>query len=298
MIAARITPKVVWLGLALNLGGWLVVHLPWRLGWTARQWVAESALRTVFLCTAYMLALLLNLEIAAEYRQTRWLRVAWLALAANAGISIVRMIIESGLFNLLQPGYTRSALFGLLQHLAIVPANGFLLLGLLTMWWAYHQVGLDFTIARRDYLVVGGMLALIVALLIFREGLSEARSPYLPGRWLQLFGLVLLCLSAAASFVLHRIAMQMDGGKLAIALRFLTLYTLVRGVLVLVQAGRRMALLDGQAASVFYPLLFDLCWQAVPWLAALAAVYRADLTVHAARELAQQRATKAALASI
>src|SRR5512145_1574864 len=107
MIAARITPKVVWFGLALNLCAYLAAHLPWWAGLTPRLRMTESAIRTVFLCLAYVLALWLNLEIAAEYRQTRWLRLAWLALAGNAGVSIVRMVIESSLFNLIWHDYTR-----------------------------------------------------------------------------------------------------------------------------------------------------------------------------------------------
>jgi hypothetical protein len=40
-----------------------------------------------------------------------------------------------------------------------------------------------------------------------------------------------------------------------------------------------------------------LSWQVAPWIVTLAAVYRAEITVHAARELEQQRAAKAVLAS-
>ncbi|MGH9766163.1 MAG: hypothetical protein ACREAB_01910 [Blastocatellia bacterium] len=298
MIAVRITPKVVWIGLALNLGAWLAAHLPWRAGLTPRLLVTEGAIRTGFLCLAYGLALALNLEIAAEYRQTRWLRVAWLALAGNAAVSIARIIVESSLLNLIWPGYTRGPLWGLLQHLAIVPANAFMLFGLLAMWWAYHQVGLGFTIEKRDYAAIAGILGLIVALVVFREGLSEARSPYVVSRWLQLSGLALLSLSAAASLVLHRMAMQMGGGKLAVALRFLTFYTLLRGVLVLIQAGQRMLLMEGQSPGVSYSIFIGLCWQSVPWIAALAAAYRAEMTVHAARELEQQRAAKTELVSV
>jgi len=297
MISARITPKVVWLGLSLNLCAWLAVHMPWWAGLTGHMWVTESAIKTGFLCFAYALALALNLEIAAEYRQTRWLRVAWLALAGNAGVSIIRIAVESSLFNLVWPGYTRNPLWGLLQHLAIVPANAFLLFGLLAMWWAYHQVGLGFSLEKRDYAAIGGILLLLVSLMVFREGLSQARSPYSLSRWLQLIGLALLSLSAAASLATHRMAMQMNGGKLAIALRLLTLYTLLRGVLVLVEAGQKMSLMDGQQASGSYSVFMMLCWQAVPWVATLAAVYRAELTIHAARELEQRRAAKAVLAS-
>jgi len=298
MITSRITPKVVWICLAVNLWAWLSVDLLWRTGAvSSRLWLAEGAIRTVCLSAAYLLALRLNLEIAAEYRQAPWLRVAWLALAGNAGVSVVRMLVESSVANLFWPGYTRSPLAGFLQHLAIVPANGFLLLGLLTMWWAYREVRLGFTIEKRDYVAIAGILLLILALMVFRAGLSEARSPYAVSRWLQLIGLALLLLSGAVSVVLHRMAMQMEGGKLAVALRFLAFYTLLRGLLVLIQAGRRMEILDGQSGNIFYPLLLDLCWQAVPWIVTLAAAYRAELTIHAARELAQQRAARAVPAS-
>jgi hypothetical protein len=297
MIAARITPKVVWFGLALNLCAWLAFHLPWRAGLTERHWVAESVIRTGFLCLAFGLALALNLEIAKEHRETRWLRFAWLALAGNAAISIVRILVESNLFNLIWPGYTRDPLWGLLRHLTIVPANAFLLLGLLAMGWAYHRVGLGFAVKKRDYAAIAGILGLLVALMFFHEGLSEARSPYMLSRWLQLIGLALLIFSAAASLATHRMAMQMGGGKLAVALRFLTLYTLLRGVLVLIQAGQRISLMDGQQPGVSYSIFMVLSWQVAPWIVALAAVYRAEMTVHAARELEQQRAAKAILAS-
>jgi len=51
------------------------------------------------------------------------------------------------------------------------------------------------------------------------------------------------------------------------------------------------------AANVIRGYFFELGWQAVLWLPALAAAYRTELTSHAARELARQRADKAALAS-
>jgi hypothetical protein len=297
MIAARITPKIVWFGLALNLCAWLACNMPWRAGLAARHWVAEGAIRTGFLCIAYGMALALNLEIAAEHRQTRWVRFAWLALAGNAAVSIVRIVVESSLFNLIWPGYTRGPLWGLLQHLAIAPANAFMLFGLLAMWWSYNRVGLGFAIEKRDYAAIAAVLGLFIGLMVFREGLSEARSPYAVSRWLQLIGLALLTFSAAASLATHRMAMQMGGGKLAVALRFLTLYTLLRAALVLLQASQRMALMEGQQSSGPYSVFMDLCWQAVPWIAALAAAYRAEMTVHAARELEHQRAAKAILAS-
>jgi hypothetical protein len=300
MNITRLTTKLLWMGLALSLSFRLSAHLAWQFGVSHKPgsgvWIVENALKTGLLCLGYVAALLLNLEIAKEHRQTRWLHAAWLALAANAGVSVIRMTVESSLLNLAWPGYTRTPLWGLLQHLAIVPANLFLLLGLLAMWWAYQQVGLGFTVEKRDYAVLTGILAMMMLLIFYREGLSEARSPYAAGRWLQIGGLILLSLCAAASFVLHRQTTQMGGGKLAVALRFLTFYALLRGALVLIQAEYRVGLLDGRAANKLYPILFDLGWQAVPWIAALAAAYRVELTAHAAKELQQYRTARAALA--
>jgi hypothetical protein len=59
-----------------------------------------------------------------------------------------------------------------------------------------------------------------------------------------------------------------------------------------------MSVMEGQRTSDSYSILMNLCWQTVPWIAALAATYRAEMTVHAARELEQQRDAKAVLAPI
>jgi hypothetical protein len=297
MIASLITPKFILYGLAFNFSLWLGAHLPFVLGWTPRLLIYEGAITTFFLFWAYLFAMALNLEIAREYKGARWLRISWLALAANAGISVIRIVIESRLFDLIWEGYRNGYIFGLLQHMAIVPANACLLLGLMAMGWSYHRVGLGFRIERRDYSLILGLFALIILLFNFREGLTQAQSPYLISRYLQLIGLVLLTLSAAAGLVLHRMAMQMDGGKLALVLRFLTLYTLLRGVLVLIQALRRLDIPELSSVESIPTLFFDLGWQAVPWIAALAAAYRAEMTVHAAEELRQKRAARTELAS-
>jgi hypothetical protein len=221
--------------------------------------------------------------------------VAWLALAANAGISVLRMVAENPLWQQSWPEYTL-ALRGLLQHLAIVPANFALLLGVAAMCWAYHQVGLGFEIERRDWLMMGCAAALLIALMTVREGLTEAQSPIITSRYLQLSGLVLLALATAVSIVLQRMAMGMGGGRLAVALRVLTLYAFLRAALVLLGALHPERFIS-PTGNILRAYFFELGWQAVLWLPALAAAYRAELTLHAARELVQQRTDKAALVS-
>ena len=299
MLAARLTPKIMIWAMAIHLGLWLGFNLPAKLGWTENPWIALGIIKTVGLSLAYLCAVALNLEIAGEYRKTPWLRVAWIALAVNAGISILRMLIESPLINLFIDNYLGSPFYGLLQHLAIIPANAFLLVGLAAMWWAYHHVGLGFKIGVRDWAAIIGILILICAIFWFREGLTEANSHYLVARYLQLAGLCLLLFSAAASLVLHRMAIQMGGGKLAIALNFLTLYTLLRGVLVLAGAWNKISAPEWQLLHPSHlQFIIQIGWQTVPWIALLAAAYRAELTVHAAKELEQQRATKSDLVSV
>ena len=294
MIGTRVTPKMLLAGLALQLGVWVGLHLPVLLGAGPHLRMIELSFQSAASALAFAFALALNVEIAQEYVENSWLRWAWLALAANAGFSILREVIESPLLNLVWKGYSDGPLQGLQQHLAIVPANTCLVLGLLGMWWAYHQVGLGFVIRRRDYVEIAAILGLMLALLFSRQGLTQAESPYVIGRLLQHMGLVLLAAAAAASVVLHRMAVQMGGGKLAVALRCLTLYTLLRGTLVLVEAIFSLRMPEWRQTPGLLHFVDTLFWQAVPWIAALAAAYRADLTVHATKELERYRASKAA----
>jgi hypothetical protein len=294
MIAARITPRVVAAGLALQLAGWLLLDLL-EQGTASRQLaIAKAAFRTLLTLVACGAALLLNLEVASEYRHARWLRLAWLALAANAGLSMVRWMVESRLIDYFAPGYARGGMLGLLQHLVLIPGNLCFLAGVLAMWAAYHRVGLGFGLERRDWAAMAGVMVLTIGLLVFRENLTEAQSPYLVSRVLQRVGLGLLSLCLAVSLVLHRLAMQMGGGRLATALRWLVVFIALRATLVLLGALRR----EWLPAGLPDRYLFELGWQIVPWTMALAASARAELTVRAARELAARRASRDAFASV
>lgn len=285
MLALRLTPKVILTALVPQLAVMLLLHLGTDFGWWPHSQAMEWLFRNSASIFAYVVALALSLEVAGEYRGAPLLRVAWLALAANAGISVVRMILEGPWIGLLWSGYDR-ALRGLCQHLAIVPANVALLIGVLAMCLAYHRVGLGFEVARRDYALMGMIAAVLIALLTFRSGLTEAQSPYLTGRYLQQTGLVLLALVSAVSVLLHRMALQMGGGQLARVLMLLTLYALARSTVVLLGALRRTL---RPTAGFFIDCLIELAWTVIVWLPALAAAYRAQMTVSAAKELNERR---------
>lgn len=278
MIVTHIQPKYILHAMAAHLGLWLAVSLPAQAGLLPRHNLLGWAIRLVACCFALGLSACLCWQIAKEHRQAKWLQVAWWALAANGAISVLRMVAESPVTTALWPAYTPQ-LRGLWQHLAIVPANLALLLGVVAMCHAYHKVGLGFEIKQRDFVLMAVIAAVLSALMVFREGLSEANSPYVVSRVLQNTGLVCLALVSTVSVVLHRMAMQMGGGKLAFVLRLLTLYSLLRSVLVLLSALH--------LTGVFASILFTLGWQVIQWFPVLVAVYRAQMTSDAVRELAQ-----------
>ncbi|HZS06056.1 MAG TPA: hypothetical protein VFD58_14550 [Blastocatellia bacterium] len=281
-------------GEALLLVGF---YLPAAFGWTARFRLAEAIVMTISGALAFSIALVLSLEVAAEYRQARWARLAWLMLAANAALSLLKRSIGSPLFDFMMEGYRTSPLRGLLDNLLVVPANLCLLAGLLAMWWGFHRLGLGFRIKRRDYAAMAGVAALFLTLLLYRESLSQGQSPYLISRVMQPLGLGLLAVISAFGLVLHRYAVRMGDGRLAIVMRWLMVYVLLRGVLVLVRSffsPKLPLLLDSPPGLEEWA--FDVLWQVVQWAAAMAAACCAHLTVSAAAQLEQLRSARAAVA--
>jgi len=252
---------------------------------------------------AYAIAAWMAFRVASEHRQQKpqqnWMKIAWLAMGTNALIFIFRPLVETHLWDRVFDHYSTSPLEGFLLHVLIIPANCFFLVGVLAMWKAFAGVGLGFKIKTRDYLAMASVMALMFALMFYRQHLSEAQSPILMSRVLQPFGLALLSICAAMSLVLYRLSMQMGGGTLAVALRWLAAFALLRGSLVLLN----LLKLEFFAETIFpingfITYVFDIGWQLVPWTLAFAATCRAEMTVMAARELRERRAARGALASV
>lgn len=285
----RITPKLLLVALALGLSLWLCAYFINKASGDGSWQHVKSGIKLTYVSFLYLVAMFLNLMISTEYKNSRLLRFAWIALATNAGISIIRTGIESSLINKM----LSIQMYGLIQHLAIVPANVCLLMGLIAMLVAFYRVGLDCKPERRDYLSILAIIVMGIGMIYFRQGLSEANSQYELGRYLQLSGLILLTLSGISSIILYRIAMKMGGGKLAVSLLFLTAYTLFRSALVLIFAIRR---LEYPYIDIFTDTqpLFEILWQIVPIFAALSATYRLELTAYATSKLERHRSIKAA----
>jgi hypothetical protein len=262
----RITPRWLYLGMAASLAAVAIAHFLFHSA--SAEWISLGSKET-----AYFLATAFCLEIAAEYRRQPMLRLAWLLLAANGLISMARHVLEMGMSDQFPHMH-------LYRQIAITLALLFLLGGMLTMARAFLRTGLGFRIHRIDAVAVAMIFGIVSLILIFHDHLSEARVPMLATRDLQLFSQIVIAVAGATSVVLHRIILDMGGGKLAIAMRFLVGHILGRVVLVL--TGQIL-----QPYVIVHPqwgFISRLCFDATSWIFALAACYRAQMFAAALRQ--------------
>jgi hypothetical protein len=293
MFGKRITPKLVALGLGAELLLLAGLYVPAAFGWTSRFRLAEAVIMTISGILAYGSALVLSLEVAAEY-QSGLPRMAWMMLAASAALSLLKRSAGSPIFDLYAGGYRLSPLRGLVDNILVVPSNVCLLACLLAMWWSIHRLGLGFRIEIRDYGAMAAVAALFLSLLVFRSNLSQGQSPYFISRVLQPVGLTLLAVISGVAIALRRYSVRMGDGKLAKVIAWLMFYVLLRGALVMLRSLLRPTqplLLDSPSGLEAWAL--DLLWQVVQWTPAIAAACAAQLTVSAAEQLRQLRAEKA-----
>lgn len=294
MHSFRITSRIVAAAMLAELSMLTILYLPAAWGMTSRFKLTEAIIITGAGFFSFGVATVLSLEVAREFQRGTLARWAWLWLGISAGLSFLKRGMGSPLIDFLVPGYSVSPTRGLLDNLIVVPANLFLLAGLLALWWSFHNLGVGFRVARRDYFGMLAVTSLFLTLLIVSGTLSQGQSPYWLSRVLQPMGLGLLGVCSALGIVLHRYALQMGDGKLAAVMRWLMAYVLLRGMLVLA-AGilQPQTPLTLDAPSDLDKWVIDSLWQVVQWCAAMAAACRADLTVSAAQELKRLREERA-----
>src|SRR5262249_54631101 len=156
------------------------------------------------------------------------------------------------------------------------------LAGLLALWWSFHRIGLGFRIKPKDCVIMVFIAILFLVLLNQRHSLSQAQSPYQISRILQPVGLTLLGIISGFGVMLNRSAVQMGDGRLAAVMRWLTVYVLLRGLLVLLGTYLNpRALITLESPYALNEWAFDVLWQIVPWTAAIAVACRAQVTVKA-----------------
>lgn len=262
-------------------GTWLMLYLPGRLGGGAGLLRLASDVTCLGGCLAYGVAVWLYVVIAEEHRSSRLMQAAWLALAANAGFSVLRTLAESRWPHFFFPAYFEDQpLRGLWQQVAIFLANLSLTVGVVLMWLAFDSVGLSVRLKRRDYLAIGLILCVLALLPVVSGGFTEARSPYLLARYIQRAGAPFWVLYSVLSVILHRMVGEMGGGRLQLALRCIVFYVMARGALILLSSGARLA--ENAFGPRWYTRLAleldTVGWQFLRWLPALAAAYRIQMS--------------------
>jgi hypothetical protein len=245
-------------------------------------------LALIFGLIARGIAFRLYVSVADEYRNARLSRLVWLAFALNAAVLFVRGLVCNDIVAGLTDNYYQSPLRGLLNHLFSVPASILLLSGLVGMLQSYRHAGLGTKLSRRDYVLIGISLALFGWLLIFHENLEEGHSPWIINRILQPVNLALLAAASVVSIVLHRYTAVMQGGKMAVVLRFLVLYGALTGFLVLMI---QLVLPIIQRTVSFDATPLTYLWALIPWLSTLAAATRAEMTSEVMARVAKLKQT-------
>jgi len=276
MIATRHTPKLVALLLASEtvLVAGLIIFA--KLGLIARQEYSELLIGLGFGAVARGMAFVLFLRIADEYRSVRLTRLAWQALAIHAALMYLRGLVTSSLVDLLIENYYSSPLRGFLNHSLGSISSIFLLLGVIGILTGYRRAGLGPDLRARDYAAISITLILFGGLLSFRANLDEGHSPWAINRILQPLDLCLIAAASIVSIVLYRYAASMSGGKMAAALRWLVIYGIGPGVLVLLLQVILPAT-AGMILSDFSPV--GRLWTLLPWMLTLTASVRAQITV-------------------
>ncbi len=232
--------------------------------------------------TAYGIAMYLCVKIAAEYRSSRDLRIAWVFLGMCAGVSMVRHLVDTPLMDLVWPGYWAGPWSPLLRELLAAVALTFLAAGILTMGEAFRRMRLGFSVRAPDLAAMGGVLLLLGLVLYFRNDLSAARLSTLARR-AQLFSQIMFVVAAAGCVLLKRISKQMGGGKLAVAMGWIIAHIVLRAVLVLSTALQAHL----HRSFPFNDFLSSLVSAAAIWMFAMAAASRYQVSATAVRQAAK-----------
>ena len=238
------------------------------------------------------IAVVLFLRIADEYREVRLSRLAWQALAVNAGLLFFKGVASSRAIDAFVENYHSTPWRGFLNHVLGVPASIFLLLGLLGLSQAYRRTGLGSKLRGSDYVVLAISIALFGWVLIAHKNLEEGQSPWLINRILQPVDLFLIGVASIVSILLHRHAAGTSGGKLAQALRWLVIYGLMPGVLVLLIQVAVPAIQRTVVSFDAAPL--GIAWRLLPWMMTIAAAIRAEMTAEAVAQIAKLKADRSA----
>ena len=220
---------------------------------------------------AYVAALAYCLRIRADHPHPARMRRAWSWLAASSGLSVLRHAFELA-------GYLAGWELDRMswRQILIVLALLALTWGLVELAAAFRAVGFGLHWRNLDWLWLAAIVLLAVPVVLNRDRLGDANSSVAAMRYLQYLSSVLLAVPAVLALGLHRISVEMTGGKWATALQWMVAFLLTRLVC--------LCLLTAVPDSW---LAMTLLGTAAPWMFVLATAERWSVT-RAAERMSQQ----------
>jgi hypothetical protein len=221
---------------------------------------------------AYLIGLISCRRAAALYPRTSPMRMGWLALSGYCLLSVFR---HAALNPLSAPLAGSTDRVYLISQVFQLPALICALSGILAIWWGVYRLGLGFRVRWLEYAGVGAAAAIITW--AFRNQLSHAQSGHGLVTNLQQVSLGLLLSIGGVGLLLHGLAMQMGGGRLAVVMRCVALFALTRALLTLAQANRES-----------YSFLWWFCYYAVTWVFVFGAAYFCWLADTVLRSIGKQ----------
>lgn len=222
----------------------------------------SSALGEGSCSIAYLIGLVSCWRAAISYPKRSPIRLGWLAMGGNCFLSLFRHLALNPLFAKIFGSQDR--VFFASQTLQL-PALILVLLGMAALWWGVYRLRLGFRVGWLNYLGIG--CAAVLVAWASRGKLSLAHEEYGGLSIIQDVSLGLLVAIGGVSLLLHGLAIQMGGGRLAVVMRWIAVYALLRSTLTLTQGWRES-----------YSLFWWLAFFSVPWLFSLSAAYACWLT--------------------
>jgi len=217
------------------------------------------------------------LKIAADYPDSSSMKLAWRLIAAHAVFAALRHGFESMAVVM---GWMTNYPITLvsLRQIPIVVSLILLAAALIALWSSFTVIGIGLRFRVADYVLLGMILALVPLILVQQQEMVDSRSAYVFIRRLQAASPGLLAVPAAVSLVLHRISQEVGGGRLALSLRLLALFLLMRMLSLFLGLFPEWPILTVASRTTFW---------ATPWVFLLAVFYRWQMTVSAS-ELARR----------
>jgi hypothetical protein len=199
------------------------------------------------------------------------MKLAWRLIAAHAVFALMRHGYES--FAVVTGWMTgQPTTLATLRQIPLVISLILLSAGLIALWSSFTAIGIGLRFRLTDYLLLGLILALVPLMLSQQQGMVDSHSDYSLIRRLQSASPGLLAVPAAVSLILHRISQEIGGGQLALSLRLLAIFLLMRMLSLFLSLYPEWTVLTIASRTTFW---------VTPWMFLLAVFYRWNLTVSA-----------------